>query len=73
VSIEEARAKHDLWRDKMLILTCLVALSVVGLVCVILLFVPGWDAERRTWAAGTLSAIVSGVVSYSLGKAGKAP
>ena len=57
----------------MMIFACLVALSILGLVSILFLFLPGQAQDTRTWAIATLSAIVSGVVSYSLGRTGKAP
>jgi hypothetical protein len=73
LSIKEAQANHELWRDKMMIFACLVALIVLGLVSILFLFMTGQSPETRTWAAATLSAIVSGVVTYSLGRVGKIP
>jgi hypothetical protein len=72
LSIKEAQAQHELWRDRIMIYACLVALSVLGMVSLVFLLVPGQTTESRTWAAASLSAIVSGVVNYSLGRAGKA-
>jgi hypothetical protein len=56
-----------------MIFACLVGLTTLGLVSIFFLFLPGQAQDTRTWAIATLSAIVSGVVSYSLGRAGKAP
>jgi hypothetical protein len=73
IAIKEAQARHELWRDKILLVACLVALGVLGVVCLLFLFLPGQSTESRTWAAASLTAIVSGVVNYSLGRAGKNP
>jgi len=71
--IKEEQARHELWRDKAMIFACLIALTILGLVSIVFLFAPGQHPETRTWTAATLSAIVSGVVTYSLGRAGKLP
>jgi hypothetical protein len=71
LSIKEAQARHELWRDKVMIFACLIGLSILGLVSILFLFLPGQPSETRTWAIATPSAIVSGVVTYSLGRTGK--
>ena len=55
-----------------MIFACLIALTILCAVSITFLFLPGQANETRTWAAATLSAIVSGVVTYSLGRTGKA-
>jgi membrane protein YqaA with SNARE-associated domain len=54
-----------------LLSSCLVAAGILGLASIVFLALPGPSPELKTWAAATLSSIVSGVVSYSLGRAGK--
>lgn len=73
LAIEKARANHELWRDKLMVFACLIALAILGTVSIVALFLGNHHPETRTWAAATLSAIVSGVVTYSLGRAGKSP
>jgi hypothetical protein len=51
LSIKEAQAQHELWRDKIMIYACLVALSVLGIASLFFLLFPGQTSESRTWAA----------------------
>jgi hypothetical protein len=72
LSIEEAKAAHEIWRDKVILRCCLFAVPVLIVACLSVLLIPGGPVEARTWAASTLTAVVTGIVGYSLGKSGKA-
>ena len=69
--IDEAKAAHEIWRDKAILLCCLLAVPVLVVTCLLVLLLPGGSVEARTWAASTLTGIATGIVGYSLGKSGK--
>ena len=71
LSIDEAKAAHEIWRDKAILLCCLFAVPVLVVTCLLVLLLPGGSVEARTWAASTLTGIATGIVGYSLGKSGK--
>lgn len=52
-----------------MIIACLIGLSILGIVSLVFLFLSGQPSDTRTRAIARLSAIVSGVVTYSLGQA----
>ena len=71
LSIEEARASHELWRDRAILRVCLFGFPLLAFVCLLILLLPGGSVETRTWATSTLTGIATGIVGYSLGKSGK--
>ena len=68
--IEEAKAAHQLWKDKLILVVTLALLVVVAISCLVVAFRPG-PSEDKKWAMSVLASIVSLGVGYLGGRAGK--
>ncbi len=69
--IEEKQAAHELWRDRALLICCVVSIPILALACLVIVLWPGQPADVRTWATSTLAGLVAGFVGYSLRGPGK--
>ena len=61
--IAEADAEHALWRDRLVLRTCVLGLAVVVVSCLALDALPGTSAEGRGWARSMLSVIVGASIA----------
>jgi hypothetical protein len=68
---EEADAEHRRRIEALIIRTILITVSVVSVICLWIVLVPGQSTENAKWATTLLTTIVSGGLGYMTGKNSK--
>jgi hypothetical protein len=69
--IEEAKVKHELRKEMVILVATLIGLGTIFLLCLVIAIRPG-PSEDKKWAMSVLATIVSGGVGYlARGRANK--
>lgn len=63
LGIEEAKARHGLWKEKAILIFTLFGVGAIAVTCLTVALRPG-PSEDKKWAMSVLAAIVSGGVGY---------
>jgi len=71
LAIEEAKAAHDLWKDKLIHVAIIVVIGVVSCTCLAIVAVPGFPEKSSVQAFTILTAVVSAGFGHMTGRASR--
>jgi hypothetical protein len=70
LTIDEAKARHQLWKEKVVLVATLIGLGSISIVCFAIALRPE-PSEDKKWAMAILGSIVAGGIGYLGGRASK--